>query len=146
MGPDDLPLVEAVERDGQDVPWTQRIFRECLDVGYDCRMVLVDDQRVGFVIVSQVLDEAHLLNIVLHRDWRGLGVAAEVLTRIMEELRRDDIKLLYLEVRESNTPARRLYEKLGFRANGFRQNYYRTAAGGREDAILMSRLLRQDHE
>ena len=146
MGPEDLPLVEAIEQDGQDAPWSHRIFRDCLDVGYDCRMVLEDDQRIGFVIVSRVLDEAHLLNIVLHRDWRGLGIAAEVLSTVMEELRHDGIGLLYLEVRESNTPARRLYEKLGFRSNGFRQNYYRTATGDREDAILMSRPLAPDHK
>lgn len=146
MGVEDLPLVETIERDGQDAPWTFRIFRDCLDVGYDCRMIINGEQRVGFVIVSRVLDEAHLLNIVLHRDWRGLGIAAEVLERVMDELRRAGLSLFYLEVRESNTPARRLYEKLGFRANGFRQEYYRTADGRREDAILMSRPLAPEHK
>lgn len=137
----DLPLVEAVERAGQDAPWSGRIFRDCLDVGYDCRMILAGEQRIGFVVVSRVLDEAHLLNIVLDEAWQGLGIAAEVLDTVMDELRADGMRLLYLEVRESNHPARRLYQRLGFQSNGFRQNYYRTVSGGREDAILMSRML-----
>lgn len=146
MAVDDLALVETIERRGQDAPWSRRIFRDCLDVGYDCRMILCDDQRIGFVIVSRVLDEAHLLNIVLDENWQGRGIARQVLSRLMDELARTGISLLYLEVRESNTPARRLYEKLGFRISGYRERYYRTREGGRENAVLMTRQLVADHK
>lgn len=146
MAVEDLALVEAIEREGQDAPWSGRIFRDCLDVGYDCRMILREREPVGFVIVSRVLDEAHLLNIVLDGSWRGRGIAREVLIGLQEELVQQAMSLLFLEVRESNTPARRLYEKLGFRISGFRERYYRTRDGGREDAVLMSKQLVSDHK
>jgi ribosomal-protein-alanine N-acetyltransferase len=141
----DLALVEAIEREGQDAPWSRRIFEDCMNVGYDCRIILCERERVGFVIVSRVLDEAHLLNIVLDASWRARGIAREVLTMLQEELIQQGLSLLYLEVRESNTAARRLYEKLGFRISGFRERYYRTRDGGREDAVLMSKQLVADH-
>ena len=141
MAPADLALVEAIEREGQDAPWSGRIFRDCLDVGYDCRMILRGREPVGFVIVSRVLDEAHLLNIVLDGSWRGRGIAREVLVGLQQDLIERGMSLFYLEVRESNTPARRLYERLGFRVTGFRERYYRTRDGGREDAVLMSKQL-----
>jgi ribosomal-protein-alanine N-acetyltransferase len=141
----DLALVEAIEREGQDAPWSRRIFEDCMNVGYDCRIILRERERVGFVIVSRVLDEAHLLNIVLDASWRARGIAREVLTMLQEELIQQGLSLLYLEVRESNTAARRLYEKLGFRISGFRERYYRTRDGGREDAVLMSKQLVADH-
>lgn len=141
----DLALVEAIEREGQDAPWSRRIFEDCLNVGYDCRIILRARERVGFVIVSRVLDEAHLLNIVLDASWRARGIARDVLTMLQEELIQQGLSLLYLEVRESNTAARRLYEKLGFRISGFRERYYRTRDGGREDAVLMSKQLVADH-
>ena len=141
----DLALVEAIEREGQDAPWSGRIFRDCLAVGYDCRMILREREPVGFVIVSRVLDEAHLLNIVLDGSWRGRRIAREVLVGLERELIQQGMSLLYLEVRESNTPARRLYERLGFRISGFRERYYCTRDGGREDAVLMSKQLAPDH-
>ncbi len=142
----DLALVEAIEREGQDAPWSRRIFEDCLNVGYDCRIILRDRERVGFVIVSRVMDEAHLLNIVLDASWRGRGIAREVLTMLQQELVQKDMSLFYLEVRESNTAARRLYENLGFRISGFRERYYRTRDGGREDAVLMSKQLAAGYE
>ncbi len=146
MAVEDLDLVEAIEREGQDAPWSRRIFRDCLDVGYDCRMILREREPVGFVIVSRVLDEAHLLNIVLDGSWRGQGIARGVLIGLQQELIELGMSLLYLEVRESNTPARRLYERLGFGTSGFRERYYRTRDGGREDAVLMSKQLMADHK
>lgn len=146
MAAEDLDLVEAIEREGQDAPWSRQIFQDCLDVGYDCRMILRGREPVGFVIVSRVLDEAHLLNIVLDGSWRGRGIARDVLIALQQELFDQGASLFFLEVRESNTPARRLYEQLDFHISGFRQRYYRTRDGGREDAVLMSKQLMADHD
>lgn len=142
----DLDQVVAWEEAGQAAPWTRRVFLDCLAAGYDCRMIGVGDEAVGFVIISRVLDESHLLNIVIDHRWRGRGIALEVLEGLLAELASEHIALMYLEVRESNLAARRLYEQLGFHENGFRQDYYRTAGGARESAILMMRQLGPMHQ
>lgn len=142
----DLPRVEFIERAGQAAPWSRGIFRDCLEAGYDCRVILDGDGIIGFVVVSSVLDEAHLLNIVLDTPWQGYGIARQVLKTLLDQLARRGITLVYLEVREGNTPARTLYDRLGFRENGFRHNYYRTAEGGRESAVLMVKELASVHK
>lgn len=146
MTPADLERVLALEEDGQAAPWSLKIFRDCLDAGYDCRMIEVADQSVGFVILSRVLDESHLLNIVIDRHWRGQGIARRIMTGLLAEQVSRDMSLMYLEVRESNAVARGLYESLGFRQNGFRQDYYRTADGGHESAVLMMKALAPSHK
>lgn len=146
MTADDLDRVVALEEAGQAAPWSRKIFRDCLDVGYDCRMIFTGEEAVGFVILSRVLDEVHLLNIVVDRRWRGRGIASGVLGSLLAELGGQDFALMYLEVRESNTAARQLYEQLGFRQNGFREDYYRTADGGREGAVLMMKTLAPGHK
>lgn len=133
----DLDAVMAWEKAGQAAPWTRRVFRDCLAAGYDCRMIGIGDETVGFVIVSRVLDESHLLNIVIDHRWRGHGIARRVLEDLLAELAAERISLMFLEVRESNLAARRLYEQLGFHENGFRHGYYHTADGDRESAVLM---------
>lgn len=56
----------------------------------------------------------------------------------MEELRKKGIQTLWLEVRESNSIARRLYEKQGFNEVDIRKNYYPKPNGGRENAVVMA--------
>lgn len=142
----DLGRVVALEQDGQAAPWSEKVFRDCLDAGYDCRVIRVGEEDVGFVILSRILDESHLLNIVIDRHWRGRGIARRIMGKLLTELVAESLSLMYLEVRESNRVARGLYEHLGFQQNGFRRDYYRTADGGRESAVLMMKRLARIHK
>lgn len=85
-----------------------------------------------------VLDEANIVNVATHPDFRHMGCAEALLGEMERFFERQGVTDVYLEVRVSNTPARTLYEKLGFRAVGVRKNYYRFPT---EDAVVMKKQL-----
>ncbi|HEY2821636.1 MAG TPA: ribosomal protein S18-alanine N-acetyltransferase [Candidatus Acidoferrum sp.] len=93
---------------------------------------------VGFLVVQAVVAEAELLNLCIAPDKRRAGLAAALLTEAISELRRARVDRLFLEVRESNTPAISFYEKHNFRKTGRRPGYYRDPD---ESAVLMMKEL-----
>jgi len=93
---------------------------------------------IGFVAARQVADEAEILNIAVHRDFRRKGVASALLLAALDKFRSFTIARVFLELRESNHPARALYEHLGFALSGRRKSYYRDPT---EDALCMRKKL-----
>ena len=90
-------------------------------LAFDCRVAVLEGKLAGFVVSRQVADkEREILNIAVHPDFRRLGIATELLRA---EITRWP-GAHFLEVRESNAAARRLYERLGFEAVGTRPGYY----------------------
>ena len=132
----------ATVRDG---PALERIEQACFThdqwtaqefLKFQCRVAEVDGEVVGFVVGQDVFSgltgqrrEHEILNLAVLTSHRGLGIARALLE---DELNRGG--LFYLEVRESNSPAIRLYQKLGFAEVGRRANYYESP---REHAIVM---------
>jgi ribosomal-protein-alanine N-acetyltransferase len=92
----------------------------------------------GFVAARQAADQAEILNIAVHSDFRRKGVASALLTDALDAFRRSAIARVFLELRESNLPARKLYERHGFIRTGRRKSYY---ANPTEDALCMLRKL-----
>jgi len=92
---------------------------------------------VGYGIVSYVVGEAELLNICIDPKHQGQGLAATLMGHLINHASEKNNHEMFLEVRESNAPARHVYEKLGFNEIGRRKNYY-PGKQGREDAILMA--------
>ncbi len=132
----DLAEVVAIEDALQPTPWSAQVFRDCFNSHYDCRVVQRDSAVIGFVVLSSVLDEVHLLNIAVAPAMQRRGIAWAVLKEVIPEYQARSLRYLYLEVRESNAGARALYERIGFQTVGLRRNYYRTH-NGRENAVLM---------
>ena len=85
-----------------------------------------------------VLDEANIVNIATHPDFRRRGCASALIDELEAFLKEKDVKNVYLEVRESNNSARALYEKMGYRAVGVRKKYYRFPV---EDAVVMLKTI-----
>lgn len=109
----------------------------------DRRVVLVAECEAGridgFCLATLVLDEASLLLIIVRQRARRQGLARRLLQALLEALATRGGNVCLLEVREKNTAALALYGDLGFVRDGRRRGYYPAgAAGGREDAILMS--------
>ena len=93
---------------------------------------------LGYAGIASVADESELLNIAVDPNARRCGVASALLDRAIGEAKANGAAVMYLEVRESNDGARRLYEKYGFTAIGTRKNYYRLPC---EDAVIMAATL-----
>lgn len=131
----DLPQVAALERASYAFPWNERIFDDCLRVGYHCLVVETAAGLAGYAILSTGAGEAHLLNICIEQALRRHGIGRELLFAVFERARSIGVRDVFLEVRRSNRPAITLYEALGFERLGVRRGYYQ-AHEGREDAIV----------
>jgi ribosomal-protein-alanine N-acetyltransferase len=136
----DVPVVVAIERSSYQFPWSEGIFRDCLRVGYVCRVVDVGGDMAGYGIMSVGAGEAHVLNVCIRDEYRCRGLARKVLLYLLDRARSSGMYEAFLEVRPSNTAAARLYHSMGFEQVGVRRGYYQ-ATVGREDAAVLRRVL-----
>jgi ribosomal-protein-alanine N-acetyltransferase len=136
MVPSDVPSVGAVERASYEFPWSEGIFRDCLRVGYLCRVAEMDGEIVAYGVVAMGAGEAHILNLCVRSDLRGRSVGRQMLMLLLERARQAAMTDTFLEVRPSNTLAIALYQSVGFVQVGLRKGYYQ-AAQGREDALVL---------
>ena len=132
----DVPAVVAIERTSYQFPWSEGIFRDCLRVGYTCRVVTAGVQIVGYGVMSIGAGEAHILNVCVAEAHRCRGIGRRLLALLVERAASAGMKEVFLEVRPSNAAAIRLYLALGFQRVGVRRGYYQ-AVGGREDAAVL---------
>ncbi|HEY2404060.1 MAG TPA: ribosomal protein S18-alanine N-acetyltransferase [Steroidobacteraceae bacterium] len=141
MSENDVSEVIAVERGSYQFPWSEGIFRDCLRVGYVCRVVTVNDAIIGYGVMSVGAGEAHILNLCIGDLYRCRGVGRRLLTYLVDRGAAAGMSEAFLEVRPSNTSAIRLYLSVGFEQVGMRRGYYQ-AVGGREDAAVLKLALR----
>lgn len=136
----DLPWVLAFEQQLHESPWTRGNFIDSMSAGHLCRTMQIDGVPVGYGVMMQVMDEAHLLDIGIdaRRQQRGCGL--RLLEHLLGHVRAQGAEQCFLEVRTSNAAAIALYRKAGFEQIGWRRGYY-PAAEGREDAIVMKAAL-----
>jgi [ribosomal protein S18]-alanine N-acetyltransferase len=138
----DVAEVVAIERSSYQFPWSEGIFRDCLRVGYVCRVVTVSRQVMAYGVMSFGAGEAHILNLCVGAAYRCRGVGRRLLAALIERATAAGMGEAFLEVRPSNTTAIRLYQSMGFEQVGMRRGYYQ-APGGREDAAVLKRVLRE---
>jgi ribosomal-protein-alanine N-acetyltransferase len=136
MVPADVPAVGAVERASYAYPWSEGIFRDCLRVGYLCRVAELGREIVGYGIAAMGAREAHILNLCVRPDLRGRNIGRQMLLLLLDRARQAGMDDALLEVRPSNTLAIALYQSMGFVEMGRRRGYYQ-ADGGREDALVL---------
>jgi ribosomal-protein-alanine N-acetyltransferase len=137
----DVANVVAVEGASYQFPWSEGIFRDCLRVGYVCRVVTTGTRTIGYGIMSIGAGEAHILNLCIGESFRCRGIGRRLLSYLIERGTAAGMSEAFLEVRPSNTAAIRLYLLMGFEQVGMRRGYYQ-AVGGREDAAVLKLALR----
>lgn len=135
MQESDLPSVVEIERLSFTTPWSERLFfNEIYKQRALAQVAAVGDRVIGYICSNYVADEGHILNLAVHPDFRGRGIAKRLVKEILAELKENACRFLYLEVRASNNIAREFYEGLGFEVIGRRNGYYTEP---NEDAVLM---------
>jgi ribosomal-protein-alanine N-acetyltransferase len=137
----DVGGVVALERASYQFPWSEGIFRDCLRVGYVCRVVTSANKLIGYGVMSIGAGEAHILNLCIDAAFRCQGIGRRMLDYLLDRGAAAGMTEAFLEVRPSNTAAIRLYLSLGFDQVGMRRGYYQ-AVGGREDAAVLKLALR----
>jgi [ribosomal protein S18]-alanine N-acetyltransferase len=137
----DVPEIMAIEKACFSDPWSERAFQNTLDSPHTRSLVAVDSgtgEAVGYVVAWLVVDEAEVANIAVAPAWRGQGIGGLLLDEVIDRARERGVNVVYLEVRESNGAALRLYGSRGFEQVGRRVAYYRRP---REDALVLRRIL-----
>ncbi|EIJ43710.1 ribosomal-protein-alanine acetyltransferase [Beggiatoa alba B18LD] len=138
----DITNIMMIEIVAFSHPWTEGIFRDCLRVGYPAWVLEQNGILLGYLLISIVLDEAHILNICVHPDHQRCGYGQRLLEYLFETSVKRNIKNIFLEVRASNTAAHRLYTLMGFTQIGIRKDYYPThQANIKEHALVLTKVL-----
>jgi ribosomal-protein-alanine N-acetyltransferase len=132
----DLDRVMAVEPALYSHPWTRGNFDDSLTAGYSCWVVECGGTLAGYGVLMVGVREAHLLNLSVATAWQRRGLGRMLLEHFVHVARSSDAAQMFLEVRPTNSAARRLYVQFGFREITVRRGYY-PSGRGREDAILM---------
>ena len=140
MTPADLEAVADLTHRADPFGWTLRNFSDAHASGNTLTVLTVDGVTSGIAAVMHVLDESELLEIAVQHAMQGRGYGKALLAQAIALARRNGAVRMFLEVRESNARARKMYTSFGFEETGRRKNYYPTE-NGREDAILMTAQL-----
>ncbi len=117
--------VFALESECFSMPWSKRSIKNELSnplarffVAYE------NDCVVGYVGMHIVLDECYITNIAVRKDNRNNGIGTNLLETAIDCAENCRARFITLEVRQSNLVAIKLYEKLGFKLQGIRKNFY----------------------
>ena len=135
-----IDSIVDIENEAFTCPWSKRSFEEA--AGSDNISVYAavdkDDTVCGFICFLIIDSEAELLNIAVSEKFRKKGIASALMDHMFLELSYRFVERIFLEVRESNAPARSLYVKYGFEILGNRRRYYTKPV---EDAVLMQKKI-----
>lgn len=117
------------------VPWSlTSLEKELTNPNASYIIVKLGEKIVGFGGIWVVFDEATVINIAVHPDYRGIHISDIIMENLINKAKSMGASSMTLEVRISNIPAIKLYEKYGFIIEGTRKNFYDNP---KEDAHIM---------
>ena len=134
MAEEDIDSLVAVEEECFSMPWSKQAFMDSYALPYTYFFVAEKHEEIaGYIGVYKLGDEADITNVAVASIYRRKGVADKLLGAVCDFAKNQSIAQITLEVRESNIPAIKLYEKHGFKRVGVRKNFYEKPV---EDAII----------
>lgn len=133
---EDLEQVVDIEQNLFSVPWTKEGFLTYLMKKTPCFCGGRKERILGYCSMMTVLDEGDILNVAVRSDRQKEGIGQFLVDSMLRMAEMQGIKLVHLEVRQGNETARRLYQRLGFKEDGLRRNYYENPV---ENAVLMTK-------
>lgn len=130
-----IPAILEIEKEANGAPWSEKSFQNELSHPHGFFLVGLEmGTPVAYGGIWMVIDEAHIITLAVHNDHRRRGIGEKLMTRLLHEAVKRGAQCASLEVRASNEPAMRLYEKFGFARAAVRKAYY---PDNKEDAVIM---------
>jgi len=142
----DIDNVYAIETAVHIAPWSKNIIRDCVLVGYDCRVLEVNVTTsapvlAGYIISRIANNSCHILNLCIAKPLQSKGYGRKLLQTVLHSVAKlPEIDNIVLEVRQSNSIALHLYETLEFKQVEIKKDYYKDKNSS-EDAILLKKNL-----
>ncbi len=131
----DLEKIFQLERSAFLTSWSSEAFAEAIRNPKGLNRVAENRSGlVGYLTAFRVLDEVFLTNLLVISRNRRRGVGERLLKNLIERVATEGVKQIFLEVRETNDAAIRLYEKMNFSVVAVRKGYYVDTG---EDALVM---------
>ena len=131
----DLDSISNILESEFDNFWTYNIFKEELENNNSIYIVAKEDNNiVGYGGIWKSIDDVHITNIVTKKSCRHLGIASNILQKLISIAKGLNFSSITLEVNEHNFSAIKLYEKFNFKSLGRRKKYYNNS----DDAIIMT--------
>ncbi|HHT9708254.1 TPA: ribosomal protein S18-alanine N-acetyltransferase, partial [Legionella pneumophila] len=145
MKDSDIENVYSIETNVHIAPWSKDILRDCVLVGYDCRVLEInngDSSILAGYIISRISNNScHILNLCIAKPLQSKGLGRKLLQTVLYSLSKyTQTESVILEVRPSNSAALHLYETMGFEKVEIKKDYYKDK-NTVEDAILLKKLL-----
>ena len=135
MKPSDLPAIVEIEKVSFTTPWSEiSFFNELKKPRSFLKVAKKGGEIVGYICAGWISDEGHVLDVAIHPGYRRHGIATTLVSLAIGRLKEEGCRFVFLEVRESNGPAKEMYGKFGFELLGTRKNYYVSPS---EDAVIM---------
>ena len=141
MAQADLDAVMPIEQRSYSHPWSRGHFADSIKAGFYLPLLLEGDAPVGYLVAMPGVEEAHLLNLTVRPDRRGLGLGRLLLQTLETWAVQQRAAMLWLDVRESNASALALYQACGYEKIAVRKHYYPLSNHQREHAVVMRKLL-----
>lgn len=138
FGEIDFPKLLAIEEMTQVSPWSEAAFKRCWEANYPGWLMEENDETIGFILLSLVAGECHILNLCIHPGQQKKGNGHKLLSFALRWAKHQGAGVVYLEVRRSNLAAISLYRKMNFKLIGERKNYY-PGIKVSEDALVFAR-------
>ncbi len=138
MDKKDIEQVERIEKEIFSIPWSAHSFedaamtKENIYLVCECNGVIA-----GYCGLWTVLGEGNITNMAVDKEYRKKGIGEALMKEMEKRGRQKDVDIFFLEVRQSNAAARRLYDKMGYKEIGTRKRFYERPV---EDAIVMSKM------
>ncbi len=131
--------IMEIEADSFAIPWSRGSFESELSNKLAIYTVAVENNKViGYGGMWHVVNEGHITNIAVHKDYRRQGVGQAIIESLVKIAEEKEMIGLTLEVRKGNEAALALYKKNGFKLEGIRPEYYED---NKEDAYIMWKYL-----
>lgn len=136
MTAEDVQAVHEIEVNTFPKPWTEQDFMREVTTNHCARylVAVLGGKVVAFAGAWLILDEGHITNIAVEKNYRGQGIGKKITAALLQYAANLGVQYMTLEVRRSNEVAQKLYQDLGFIRLGVRKRYYEDNG---EDAFLM---------
>lgn len=141
MNESNIHLFKEIEDECFSSPWSLDSFKaELPKLGACFYLAEENGEAAGYIGFNMVLDEGYIANVAVKERFRRRGIARTLMEKVIETAKENGLSFVSLEVRESNIPARNLYEALGFSCQGVRKNFYRNPM---ENGLILTKFFEE---
>ena len=131
----DEKAITSIENECFSQPWSENAVTESFKSGTVFVLFEEYGNILGYGGMQIVMDEGYITNIAVTQSARRKGIGFKIVNALIDTAKHQNLSFISLEVRQSNTSAISLYEKLGFKIEGKRKNFYSRPT---EDGLIMT--------